>query len=154
MERSPKYFAFGLRLGLIESQLVQEWVNEQITLSEVLSDELLDLSYIDNTRKKEMYSVLNAMPDENDDYEALRNLFSEVMKERLEDINYCAQLARELYLIFCAHKYECPDDFNFISHFDDAFSLAFQGILGDPEMVQMKFINHILSFKKTANQRV
>ena len=149
MKRSPKYFAFGLRLGLVEPTLVQEWVNEQISLSEAVSDELLDLAYIDSTRKKQMYSLLTAMPDENDDYEALRSLFSDVMKERLNDINFCAQLARELYLIFGAHNYECPDDFGFISHFDDAFSLAFQGVWGDPEMVQVEFIKHILSFKKS-----
>jgi hypothetical protein len=154
VNESPKYFALGLKLGLIDSGQVQTWVDEQIRLSESPSEELLNLAYMRTENEKEAYSLLSSMPDDTCDFDALRNLFSNLENFPFENINACANLAKNLYHILCEHDYKCPDDFSSVHHLDDAFFVALNDTRGNSCEVQNEFKEFIGSFKKTANKRM
>ena len=144
----------GLRLGLLDPSQVQKWVDEQILKDQDPSDELLDLAFLGTDNVHELISSLRATRDETEDFDVLRKLLSELDGFPFENIDACAKLAKDLYGILCDYDYQCPEDFNFIYHFDDAFDLALRGTWGNPAEVQKDFKDTIESFKITANKRM
>ena len=130
MMGSPKYFSLGLKLGLVSGDQVQNWVTEQIKFNDIPPDAILDLAYLDSSNVKEIYSKLFSIPDDRDEYDALRGLLSNVSDGQLQDLEFCKELARNLYGICAQNNYECPDDFKEILFLDDAFCLAIQKTYG------------------------
>lgn len=147
MDKSPRYFTLGLKLGLIKPGQIQTWVDQQINQVDEPSKELIDLAFLGIDNEKEMYRILNDMPDDSDDFEALRKLFRDLEHFPFEDIHACAELAEKLYFIACEHDYNCPSEFNSILRLDDAFSLTMQGTWGDPNEVKKKLEDFVYSFK-------
>ncbi len=148
MRESPKYFALGLKLGLLDSNQVQNWVTEQIRSSDSPSDMILDLAYLNNTNVKETYSKLLAIPDDRDDFDVLRCLLSNVQDTQLKDLDFCKQLAKNLYAIYAQNEYKCPNDFNEIGFLDDAFCLAIQKTYGTLEDAHKSLIEFVDSFRQ------
>lgn len=83
---SPKYFAVGLELGLVDGAQVQNWVNEQIRSTESPPDDILDLAYIDSSDVNKLYSKLLSIPDARDQYDVLRDLLANVTDSQLQDL--------------------------------------------------------------------
>ena len=148
MRESPKYFALGLKLGLLDGNQVQNWVIEQIRTNDSPSDMFLDLAYLDDSDVKEMYSKLLAMPDDRDDFNVLRGLLSIVQDTQLNNLDFCKQLAEGLYAVYVENNYECPSDFNEIGFLDDAFCLAMQNTYGSLEDAHRDLIEFVHSFRQ------
>jgi len=148
MRESPKYISLGLRLGLLDGNQIQDWVTEQIRTSDSPPDMILDLAYLDTSNLKEMYSKLQAMPDDRDDFDALRSLLSNVRNTQLKDLDFCKQLAKDLYAIYADNDYKCPDYFNEIAFLDDAFCLAIQKTYGSLEEAHKGLTEFVGSFRQ------
>ena len=148
MQESPKYYALGLKLGLLGESEIQDWVNEQIRMSETPADNILDLAYSSNSDVKEIYSQLTAMPDDRTDFDVLRSLLPLVQDSQLNDLDFCRQLANNLYVVFGDNDYKCPKDFNEIGFLDDSFCLAIQKTYGTLEDAQKALVEFVKSFRK------
>ena len=130
---TPKYLATGLRLGLIESSQIQDWVNEQIQASDEPSQELIELAYSKGRDLTSMYSILNGMTDETEEYDAVRRLLGEIEPKKLESINFCWRLTECLYSIWGEHNYSAPDDLGRIGKLEEEYRMATNGTFGTVE---------------------
>ena len=148
MPESPRYFALGLELGLIEPIQVQQWVDNLIREAESPPNDIIDLAYLGVDNVKELYQLLRKMPDDTSDYEVLRNLFSNLENFPFEDTEACAKLAKNLYFVWCQNDWKCPNDFDYIIHLDDAFDLAFSGTYGSVEDAKQELKEFVCSFKE------
>jgi hypothetical protein len=146
--KSPKYFILGLKLGLVDGDQVQNWVNEQIETTDSPTGTILDLAYLDRSNVKEIHSKLLSIPDDRDEFDALRDLLSIVTDPQLEDLEFCKRLARDLYGICAQNNYECPDDLKEIMFLDDAFCLAIQNTHGTLDEAHKSLVKFVKSFRK------
>lgn len=74
MEVSPKYFVIGLTLGILNTQDVQDWVNEKIAKESNPSEELIEMTFTKNNDIHGLISILSLLPDSNNEYEIVRKL--------------------------------------------------------------------------------
>ena len=150
MDKSAKYFIIGLKLGLLKSNDVQSWVDEQIDASDEPDEALLDLAFIDNNNVKELVSKLSYIVDDRDDFEVIRILMAGIEEDRLSDVSFCSRLATDLYGFYVQHDYEVPDDFNEIGFFDDGYDLAKSGTYGTLDSWHNDFKNFAISFRNNS----
>lgn len=148
MERTPKYFALGLRLGILTPADVQQWVNEQIEKG-IQSSELIELAYTKESDVQDTYSILSGMPDSSDTYEVLRYLLGCVRLEDLESVGFCRQLAAHLFNLWVENDYRAPKDLEVIGFFDDEYALAAEGIYGTLREWHEDFKAFVSSFRKS-----
>lgn len=148
MEKTPKYFAIGLRLGIIDPIEVQDWVNKELFREESPSDQLLELAYTKSDQVHELYHTLLEMKDDSNTYEIVRKLLGTIKEEKVESLNFCRDLARNLYGIWVDNDYKSPDDLSEIGFFDDAFDLADIGSYGTLDEVHSDFRRFVASFKR------
>ena len=142
----------GLRLGILDVNDIQSWVNAEIAKTETPSDELIELAYSNNDSIQNIYSMLSGMENESKDYEVIRQLLSQVKEEQLANIEFCRRLAECLYSVWVDNDYEAPDDLNLIGFLDDEYSLASQGMYGTLEEWHSEFKSFVNQFAKFANK--
>ena len=142
----------GLRLGILDVNDVESWVNAEIAKTEAPSDELVELAYSRNESIQNIYSMLSGMENESKDYEVIRHLLSQVKEEQLLNIEFCRRLAKCLYGVWVDNDYEAPEDLNLIGFLDDEYSLASQGMYGTLEDWHSEFKNFIYKFTNFANK--
>ncbi len=127
MESSPKFYAMGLWLGVLNSDNVQAWVNAEIASSSDPAEIFIELAYSGNKGVKDIYSLISSIKDSSEDYDVLRRLLGIIKNSDLENLEFCRGLARGLYDIWSQNNYESPEDLNLIGFLDDEYSLASQG---------------------------
>jgi hypothetical protein len=152
MERTAKYYAMGLRLGILGKKDIQSWVDTEIRKSDVPSNDFIELAYSANESIQNLYSMLCSIKDESDTYVVLRALLSEVKEEQLASIEFCRRLAECLYRVWVDNDYQAPGDLSLIGFFDDEYALASQEIYGSLEKWHNEFKGFVESFKNVANQ--
>lgn len=142
----------GLRLGILDVNDVESWVNSEIAKTEIPSDELVELAYSSNESIQNIYSMLSGMENESKDYEVIRDLLSQVKEEQLANIEFCRRLAECLYGVWVDNDYGAPEDLNLIGFFDDEYSLAIQGMYGTLEGWHSEFKNFVRKFTNFAKR--
>ena len=142
----------GLRLGILDVNDVQSWVNAEIAKTQTPSDVLIDLAYSGSESIQNIYSMLSGMEDGSNIYEVLRGLLSEVKEDQLISVEFCRRLAECLYGVWVDNDYKAPEDLNLIGFLDDEYSLASQGIYGTLEEWHSEFKSFIHSFNNFANK--
>ena len=128
MEISTKQLRIGFRLGVYDFDKVQSWVDVKIKEAPEPSTELLDLSFAKKSDKHEMYSLLSALPNSEENDESLIAVLCEIKETDLNNINYCRDIAQRLYAYYVDRDYEVDERLNEIGFFDDGYDLAVQGI--------------------------
>ena len=151
MEQSAGYLAMGLRLGILDSNDVEAWVNAEIAKAETPSDELIELASSGNESIQNIYSMLSGMEEESNDYDVIRHLLSQVKEAQLANIEFCRRLAECLYGVWVDKNYEAPEDLSLIGFLDDEYSLASQGMYGTLEEWHSEFKSFVNQFTKIAN---
>ena len=152
MERTAKYYAMGLRLGILGKRDIQSWVDSEIRKTDAPSNDFIALAYSANESIQNLYSMLCSIEDESDAYVVVRALLGEVKEEQLANIEFCRRLAECLYYVWVDNDYQAPDDLNSIGFFDDEYALASQGIYGSLEKWHNEFNVFVESFKNVVNQ--
>lgn len=145
---TPKYIATGIRLGLISPSEVQVWVNSQIQKTKDPSDELIQLAYVKEKDIHDMFGILSAMPDEMDEYDAVRELLKNIETEKLNTVEFCWRLTQCLYSVWTEHNYSAPDDLTAIGFLEDEYRMANNGTFGTVEEWHVNFKEFIASFSK------
>lgn len=146
MNKTPKYYALGLRLGITSTDEVQNWVNREISEKENPSDQLIELAYIKKDNIHELYHALLEIKDDTDTYQIIKQLLTEINNKKLESIEFCRDLARNLYSIWVENDYKAPDELKEIGFFDDEFDLAAIGSYGTLGEVHEDFKRFVNSF--------
>lgn len=147
---TSRYFATGIRLGLVSASDVQAWVNSQIQNTKIPSDELIQLAYVKETDIHDMFGILSAMPDETDEYDAVRQNLKEIKTEELNSIEFCWRLTQCLYSVWAEHDYTAPDDLTAIGLLEDEYRMTTNGALGTVEEWHSNFKEFILSLAETS----
>ena len=147
METSPKFYALGLRLGILGENDVQSWVNREIETCDAPSEIIMELAFSPKSGIQNAYSLLSSIPDESDQFEVLRKLLSAVSDADLENLEFCGALAEKLYSIWVEADYRAPEDLNLIGFFDDEYSLAQQGLYGSLDEWHEEFKRFLRGFR-------
>lgn len=147
MESSSKYYAMGLRLGILSAEDIQLWVNSEIAKTPNPSEAFIQLAFSTSASTQDIYSILSSLNDSSDDFDVLRRLLSRINEKDLEDINFCHRLAECLYGIWVDNDYLAPEDLNLIGFLDDEYDLASQGIYGTLERWHNDFKSFVQKFR-------
>jgi hypothetical protein len=147
MNVSPKYLVLGLTLGILDSQDVQSWVNDEIANESNPSEELIELAFTKDNDVHGLISILSLLPDSKNEYEIVRHLLGKVTTVNQANIEYCRRLAECLYNFWVQMDYEAPDDLTEIGFLDDAYSLADTGTYGTMDEWHNDFKKFISTFK-------
>ncbi len=147
MTASLRFYALGLRLGIVDISEVQSWVNSVISKTDNPTDEILDLAYASSKILKDVYSLLTRIPDDTDHFELLRILLGRVSDDDLEDIGFCRHLAKKLYDLWAESDYSAPEDLQSMGLFDDEYILAEQENYGILEEWHVNFHHFVKEFR-------
>jgi len=148
MESSAKYYAMGLRLGVLDANDIQSWVDAEISQSDEPPEVFIKLAYSTKDNVQDIYSIISAIEDSADQFDVLRKLLGQVKDVDIENLEFCRQLAEKFYSIWVENDYETPEDLKLIGFLDDDYILASQGTYGTLEGWHNEFKNFVRSFRK------
>lgn len=147
----PPYAHDAQRLSLLfgygaaTHREVIEWADSQIGALESLPDALLQLAVTRPGDTAAMLSNLLALSAEAEFWPAFRAALAHLHAHVIAHPHEAAQIAHHIYLSVATLS-DVPDEFSFVNHFDDAFTLARDGTFGDEDTVRREFIEFLRRF--------
>jgi hypothetical protein len=133
--------------GAMTACEVIAWADSWILELEEPSDLLIELSTTLPNETTEIVSRLHRLSTGADIWSALRSAFPRLHEFILSQPEKAEIVANHLFNTGCEYlSSNVPKDLNFIYRFDDAFSLAYAGIVGEPKAVYAEFIFELEKF--------
>jgi len=135
--------------GVVTPEQVIAWSNAQI---EALADPptaLFELSSTCPSNTGGIITNLTALSCDGDYWKSLRAAMPQIYEHVEAHPDDAERLANELYLsVVRSSPDDVPNEFKFIYRFDDAFTLAREGIYGNPLAVHEEFLSELHLFVK------
>lgn len=132
------------QFGAVAADEVIVWADSLIVQIDSPPDSLLELSTTSPSRTADILSCLRQLSAGAEFWAAFRSALPRLRDYVASHPDRAEGIANQLYLIACGFAVtDVPDDLHFVYHFDDAFSLAREGVYGDTETVYQEFIHEL-----------
>jgi hypothetical protein len=135
--------------GVATHREVIEWADSQILALDSLPDALLQLSVTPAGDTAAIMAHLLALSAEAEFWPAFRAALARVHAHVVAHPQDAAQIAHKIDLSVAEFS-DVPYEFSFVYHFDDAFTLARDGIYGDEDTVRREFTEVLRRFVAAA----
>lgn len=132
--------------GVVTGTEVVAWADTVIVQLDSLPDSLLQLSLTAPDNTADIISHLHQLALGSDFWAALRSVISQIREFIIEHPDQAENIANHLFLTACFVHNKVPKDLQFMFRFDDAFSLAQDGIYGEPQTVYRDFVQELGKF--------
>jgi hypothetical protein len=137
-----------LQYGLTTGSGVVQWADAQIIALDSASGSLLELSTTPPSKTGDLVSHLRVLASGADYWSAFRAVLGPLHDHIASNPSRAEYFANLLYrTVISFDSAEVPKDLSFIDRFDDAFSLAREGIYGRPDDVLREFLAELERFK-------
>ncbi len=144
---AAKQIALVFEYGVLAADAVIAWADAMIVESDIPPDSLIELSLTDPSRTADFISLLNQLSADAEFWPAMKSAIPRIKDFVVKHPESAEGIANHLFRAACEFPVsEVPDDLQFIYSIDDAFSLAHQGIYGEPEAVLRDFIEEMEKF--------
>jgi hypothetical protein len=147
----PPYAHDAQRLSLLfgygaaTHREVIEWADSQIGALESLPDPLLQLAVTLPGDTAAIMAHLHTLGSGAEFWPAFRAALARLHAHVVAHPRDAARIAHHIYLSVATLS-DVPDEFSFVNHFDDAFTLARDGTFGDEDTVRREFIEVLRRF--------
>ncbi len=137
--------------GVFDGSAIIAWADAMIVEMETPPDSLLELSTTASEKTADILSCLNRLSAGAEFWKA----FGSVMPLLREYLSSHRDRAKNIATQLCLTASDfsggdVPQDFRFVYRLEDAFSLAQEGMCGDPESVYQEFIHELERFIELA----
>ncbi len=137
--------------GVFAADAVIGWADAKIVELNSPPDSLLDLSMTAPDKTADIDSCLNRLGSGAEFWSALRSAIPQIREFIASHPDGVESIANHLFLSVCRFPFsDVPDDLHFIYRFEDAFSLAREGIYGEPKTVYREFMHELEKFTQVA----
>lgn len=147
----PPYSQDAKRLSLLfdygvatEREII-EWADSQIVVLDSPPDALLQLAMTRPTDTAAIISHLHTLSAEAEFWSAFRAALVRIHRHVVTQPSDAERLANDIYRTVVMFS-DVPEEFTFVYHFDDAFSLARDGTFGDEATVLKNFTDELQRF--------
>jgi len=136
------------RYGVLNSAEVIAWADGMIAQMESPPDMLIELSIVAPEKTEDIIHCLGQLASRSDFWAAFRRAIPQFRDFIISHPENAEAIAHHFYLAaWETSTSDVPADFRFIFRFDDAFSLARDGICGDTKAVFHNFIRELEKFR-------
>ena len=132
--------------GIVTGKEVVAWADSAIVQLASLPDSLLQLSLTAPDNTADIISHLHRLASGADFWAALRSVIPRIRDYVVEHPDGAETTANHLFLTACFAHNKFPKDLQFLFRFDDAFSLAQDGVYGTPQDVYRDFVQELGKF--------
>jgi hypothetical protein len=143
---------FLLNLGVRSPVDIVRWVDAVIAKEEAPHELLIELSTTPPERLDRFISVLSDLRRGSDFWSAVRDAMPALHGYVVAHPEEAERIASSLFMTAAGDFDKMPKEFSFIYRFDDAFSLAHEGMHGRLEDVRSDFIAELKRFAEGPNQ--
>jgi hypothetical protein len=116
------------------------------------ADALLQLAVTPRTQTADIITHLHTLSAEAEFWPAFRSALSRLYEHVASRPADAERIAYEIYRTVLMFP-DVPTEFSFAFRFDDAFSLAREGVFGDEDKVRREFIHELQRFKTADEYR-
>jgi hypothetical protein len=135
--------------GVLTGNEVIAWADSVIVELDSPPDSLIELSTVAPERTGDIISHLHRLSTGSDFWVAVKSAIPQIRDFIAAHPNRAEDIANHFYRTACSRMADIPKELNFFFRFDDAFSLANQGILGERRDIYRDFINELTEFAST-----
>ena len=132
--------------GVLTGNNVIAWSDGAIVQLDSPPDSLLQLSMTAPDNTADIISHLHQLSVGSDFWAALRSAIPQIRDFIVVHPDRAESVANHLFRTACHAASQLPEDLNFMFQYDDAFSLARDGIYGDSQTIYRDFIQELEEF--------
>lgn len=143
IENESQRMSLLFQYGVVDAHDVIAWVDSLIEQIDSPPDLLLDLSSTAPDNTGDILARLRRLSAGSEFWESFRSSIPQIRDYTAAHHDRAESIANHLVLTLISFQDEAPDDLHFLYWFDDAFSLAREGICGSPESVCHAFIQEL-----------
>ena len=136
--------------GVVSGVDVIGWSDSAIVQMDSPPDTLIQLSLTAPDKTADIMSHLHQLSSGSDFWAAVRSAMPQIHDFVVAHPDRAESIANHLYFTACFASGRVPKDLHFMFGFDDAFSLAHDGIYGDPQTIYRDFIHELEKFALVA----
>ena len=136
--------------GVLTGDEVISWADSVIVQMDSPPDSLLQLSMTAPDKTGDIISHLRQLSSGSDYWAALRSAIPQIRDFVVAHPDGAESIANHLFHTACHAPDRVPKDLHFMFRFDDAFSLARDGVYGEPQAVYRDFICELEKFTLVA----
>ena len=136
--------------GVLTGNDVIAWSDSAIVQLNSLPDALLQLSMTAPDKTADIMSHLHQLSSGSDFWAAVRSAMPQIRDFVGAYPDRAESIANHLHFTASFASGRVPKDLHFMFLFDDAFSLAHDGIYGEPQTIYHDFIHELEKFKLAA----
>lgn len=129
--------------GVVTGSDVVAWADAAIVQLDSLPDSLLQLSLTAPDNTADIISHLRQLASGSDFWAALRSVIPQIRDYVVAHPERAECIANHLFFTACFAYNKVPKDLKFMFRFDDAFSLAQDGVYGTPQDVYRDFVQEL-----------
>lgn len=151
MPKKPPYAQDAKRLSLLfdygvaSEREVIEWADSEIAALDSPPAVLIDLAVTNPTDTAAIMSHLHTLSEGAEFWPSFRAALARVYQHVVTHPADAERIANDIYRTVLMFS-DVPAEFSFVFHFDDAFSLAREGIFGDEDAVRKEFMDELRRF--------
>jgi hypothetical protein len=131
--------------GVAAVREVIDWADAEIVALDSPPDALIELASTRPTDAAAIISHLHTLSEGAEFWPAFRAALARIYQHVVAHPGDAGRIANDIYRTVLMLS-DVPNEFSFVYHFDDAFSLAQEGTFGDEEMVRKEFIEELRKF--------
>jgi hypothetical protein len=136
--------------GVLTGDDVIAWSDSAIVQIDSPPDSLLQLSMTAPDKTADIMSHLHQLSSGSDFWAAVRSAMPQIRDFVVAHPDQAESIANHLFFTACRAPDRVPKDLHFMFRFDDAFSLAHDGIYGEPQTIYRDFIHELEKFTLVA----
>jgi len=138
--------SFLFQYGVLTANDVIGWADSMIVRLDSSPDLLLEISMISTEKTADIVSCLNRLGSEANHWAGLRAAFPQIRQFIITHPDQAVRIANQLFTTTCFSPQPVPKDLKFMFLYDDAFSLARDGVYGESKAVYSSFIAELERF--------
>jgi hypothetical protein len=135
--------------GVATDREVIEWADSQIVALDSPPDALMQLAVTRPTDTASIISHLHTLSTDAEFWPAFRAALARIYQHVVAHPTDAERIANDIYRTVLMFS-DVPEEFTFVYHFDDAFSLAREGTFGDEATVLREFTDELQRFTTAA----
>lgn len=142
------YLKAGIELGIFSVSDAAQWADDQIATQEDPAYELIELSLMSESNRYEIADQLVRVGAPSlKPAEVLPCLLAKAHKRLLNEPDFGRILAEGLYRSWSASIYDFPEILSPCGYFDDAYSLAENGVYGTTDQITRELLEFTSRFQ-------
>jgi hypothetical protein len=141
---------FSLEAGIVSPAEVIEWADQTLAANSY-DDALVELAISSDISSKRLMTLLQDLVDDADEWAAIRVTMGRMCDALILDHSLTHDFTRFLESFWIRHRYDIPNDMNFIAGLEDEYQLAEVGSYGTIPEVTQSLIDNLSKYKGSSS---